>query len=481
MAGDNFDVLSITTASSVFFCDSDPITTGMYSLLLPTTEEEIKQTLMELDRYLNYTSQLPAPTNTVSSLDPSSYSNCYDKRETETGGNERHNHQSVPSPTNARNTSRLEVQPRITEARSLQPYPRNASFSSSTHTSMKNTLSYGYCREQNYGDSHPNHFPNRPSLPHYEQNGLSTASHMGKIQRGSRREGFDRKTSTLEYRPECTIPQEHMMSSFISPVSSAGNYGSQSAAYSQPSSDRKQPAASALYSPLNNLPVSQNSGFTLTKLENVQLSCKASTLTDVSVSKPSSKEHTPEPLKVINNNFHDCCTPSELLPSRSPENCSGASHAKTVVDRRGSNMSVSSYNSQSSQDHSGFDSNNSGSDPETPPYSTKSSDSPEMQGDEMSLENFIFRCDFPGCGKQYNKSSHLGAHRRIHTGEKPFYCPWNGCGWRFRRSDELKRHYRRHTGEKPYACPLCGRAFSRSDHRASHIRKLHPYEIPTLA
>lgn len=75
-------------------------------------------------------------------------------------------------------------------------------------------------------------------------------------------------------------------------------------------------------------------------------------------------------------------------------------------------------------------------------------------------------CDV--CGHEFKLRQNLLAHKRVHTGEKPYVCKL--CGKSFNQPYYMTVHMRIHQKQKPYACELCGVAFVTSSHLGRHMK-----------
>lgn len=81
------------------------------------------------------------------------------------------------------------------------------------------------------------------------------------------------------------------------------------------------------------------------------------------------------------------------------------------------------------------------------------------------------RCDV--CNRVFPREKSLQAHKRTHSGERPYVCDFPNCGKAFVQSGQLKTHQRLHTGEKPFACTAQG-CTTRFTHANRHC-SIHPY------
>nr|XP_050867656.1 zinc finger protein 678-like [Vespula vulgaris]XP_050867657.1 zinc finger protein 678-like [Vespula vulgaris] len=85
-----------------------------------------------------------------------------------------------------------------------------------------------------------------------------------------------------------------------------------------------------------------------------------------------------------------------------------------------------------------------------------------------------FPCDI--CGSLLPTANSLNAHKRRHSGLRPYVC--NICGKSYTQSSHMWTHKRFHMGVKPYACEYCDQRFTIKPDLADHTRKKHTRERP---
>lgn len=88
-----------------------------------------------------------------------------------------------------------------------------------------------------------------------------------------------------------------------------------------------------------------------------------------------------------------------------------------------------------------------------------------------------FKCNYPGCKKEYSIESRYLVHLRTHKGEKPFICKI--CNKSFNEKGNLKTHLRFHSELRPFKCQFCNKSYKTNGHLKDHIdikhRKIKKY------
>ena len=77
-------------------------------------------------------------------------------------------------------------------------------------------------------------------------------------------------------------------------------------------------------------------------------------------------------------------------------------------------------------------------------------DSLEEYQKHIKTHENLFKCEYPGCEKQFLDKLNLKKHYKFHfPSKKIHFCPYPGCNKSFTASYNLTIHYRIHKGDRP--------------------------------